>query len=244
MTRQLWLKAGSWTMWRITGPSARERLLAQGVRDLPGWTLRVALDYFVEVYGRAGTGEQYANKWLASRGLDHHPLGVELKRLLTMVDVGLLYDGLDVMNSAAFELIARRCYSIERVLVETGSESDAHVLLELFEAALCKSSRCFPASRGSPPGVGVSANFVADARPGSVPHSGTESSRSTMIGFCWQGNLALRGYVGIARPRACCGGWSVRSSLFSEFGSPGRICTHVCSGKGLRGLWDGVRTEY
>ena len=54
--------------------------------------------------------EQYANKWLANRGLDHHPLGVELKRLLTMVDVGLLYDGLDAMNSAAFELIARRCY--------------------------------------------------------------------------------------------------------------------------------------
>ena len=65
LTRQLWLKAGSWTMWRITGPSARERLLAQGVRELPGWTLRVALHYFVEVYGRAGSGEQYANKWLA-----------------------------------------------------------------------------------------------------------------------------------------------------------------------------------
>ena len=144
LTRQLWLKAGSWTMWRITGPSARERLLAQGVRDLPGWTLRVALDYFVEVYGRAGTGEQYANKWLASRGLDHHPLGVELKRLLTMVDVGLLYDGLDVMNSAAFELIARRCYSIERVLVETGSESDAYVLLELFEAALLQEQQLLP----------------------------------------------------------------------------------------------------
>ena len=90
LTRQLWLKAGSWTMWRITGPSARERLLAQGVRDLPGWTLRVALHYFVV--------------------LDHHPLGAELTRLLTMVDVGLLYDGLDVMNSAAFELIARRCF--------------------------------------------------------------------------------------------------------------------------------------
>ena len=56
LTRQLWLKAGSWTMWRITGPSARERLLTQGVRELPGWTLRVALDYFVEVYGRANSG--------------------------------------------------------------------------------------------------------------------------------------------------------------------------------------------
>ena len=111
-------------MWRITGPSARERLLAQGVRELPGWTLRVALHYFVV--------------------LDHHPLGAELTRLLTMVDEGLLYDGLDVMNSAAFELIARRCYSIERVLVETGSESDARVLLELFEAALLQEQPLLP----------------------------------------------------------------------------------------------------
>ena len=95
-------------MWQITGPSARERLLGQGVRELPGWKLRVALQYFVEVYGRAGWGEQYAKKWLASRELDHHPLGEELARLLTMVDVGLPYDGLDVVDSAAFELSARR----------------------------------------------------------------------------------------------------------------------------------------
>ena len=119
-------------------------MLAQGVRKLPDWELRVAPQYFVEAYERAGCGEQYARKWLASRELDHHPLGEELTRFLTMVDVGLLYDGLDVVNSAAFELTTRRCYSIERVLVGPASESDAYALLELFDAALLQEQPLLP----------------------------------------------------------------------------------------------------
>ena len=48
------------------------------------------------------------------------------------------HDGLDVLNSAGFEWIARRCYSIERVLVETQSLSQAYALLEIYDAALLK----------------------------------------------------------------------------------------------------------
>ena len=55
-----------------------------------------------------------------------------------MVDASLFYDGLDVLNSAGFEWIARRCHSIERVLVETQSLSQAYALLEIYDAALLK----------------------------------------------------------------------------------------------------------
>ena len=73
LTRQLWLKAGSWTMWRISGPSAREKLLAQGVRELPGWTLRVPYTILLKCTGvpvrasSAQTSGWQVTDWIITR---------------------------------------------------------------------------------------------------------------------------------------------------------------------------------
>ena len=48
------------------------------------------------------------------------------------------YDGLDVLNFAGVEWVARRCYSIERGLMETQSLSQTYDLLEVYDAALLK----------------------------------------------------------------------------------------------------------
>ena len=101
-------------------------------------TKRVAPSYFLEVYRLSGSGEAYASGWLADRELQENPLGDELRCLLFMVDAALFYEGLDVLNSAGFEWVARRCCSIERVLMETQSLSQAYDLLEVYEAALLK----------------------------------------------------------------------------------------------------------
>ena len=135
-------------MWRTGTCYAGELFLAHRIRELPEWeshpvfdgrlTKRVAPSYFLEVYRRSGSGEAYASGWLADRELQNHPLGDELRCWLFMVDASLFYDGLDVLNSAGFEWIARRCYSIERVLVEIQSLSQAYALLEIYDAALLK----------------------------------------------------------------------------------------------------------
>ena len=75
---------------------------------------------------------------MADRELQENALGDELRCLLFMVDAALFYDGLVVLNSAGFEWVARRCYSIERGLMETQSLSQTYDLLEVYDAALLK----------------------------------------------------------------------------------------------------------
>ena len=77
----------------MIGHSARAKfktLLARGVRELPGWTLRVAMQYFVELYGRANCATEYAKSWLANRELQGHPLGKELRYWLSRNDISTL----------------------------------------------------------------------------------------------------------------------------------------------------------
>ena len=75
---------------------------------------RLGPDYFKQVYGREKCGADYAIAWLREHGLIEHVEAQELVHYLQAVDAFLFYDGVDIMNSSACEVLARRCIAIER----------------------------------------------------------------------------------------------------------------------------------
>ena len=86
-------------------------------REMAGWPFaqkRLGPDYFKQVYGREKCGADYAIAWLREHGLIEHVEAQELVHYLQAVDAFLFYDGVDIMNSSACEVLARRCIAIER----------------------------------------------------------------------------------------------------------------------------------
>ena len=65
-------------------------------------------------YGLEKCGVDYATKWLKAHGLTAHFEANELVHHLQVLDALLFYDGVDIVNSAGCEIIARRCIAIER----------------------------------------------------------------------------------------------------------------------------------
>jgi len=79
---------------------------------------RLAKGYFANVYRGDARGVDYARNWLRAHGCLECKLAAQMITMLAIVDDGLLYDGFNVCDSAAFEIIARRCYGIERAYGE------------------------------------------------------------------------------------------------------------------------------
>ena len=75
---------------------------------------RLGPEYFTQVYGLEKCGVDYATKWLKEHGLTAHFEANELVHHLQVLDALLFYDGVDIVNSAGCEIIARRCIAIER----------------------------------------------------------------------------------------------------------------------------------
>ena len=81
--------------------------------DTPGDS-RVAPLYFAQVYQNDRRGAQYAKEWIAAHHLEDCELIQELEFHLMRADTALLYDGMNILNAASFEVLARRCYGLER----------------------------------------------------------------------------------------------------------------------------------
>ena len=75
---------------------------------------RVAPLYFAQVYQNDQRGAQYAKEWIAAHHLEDCELIQELEFHLMRADTALLYDGMNILNAASFEVLARRCYGLER----------------------------------------------------------------------------------------------------------------------------------
>ena len=67
---------------------------------------------------------EYARKWIRDHGLHKHRKAEQMVVLLMSVDEALLYDVVDILDSAAFEVIARRCYALEKVFAKCRTEND------------------------------------------------------------------------------------------------------------------------
>ena len=98
-------------------PSSPPGALVAEFREMAGWPFaqkRLGPEYFTKVYGLEKCGVDYATKWLKAHGLTAHFEANELVHHLQVLDALLFYDGVDIVNSAGCEIIARRCIAIER----------------------------------------------------------------------------------------------------------------------------------
>ena len=100
------------------------------VRGFADWPFpgkyRVAPHYFAQVYQSGKTGLQYARDWISAHHLDDCELAQELVANLMCADTALLYDGVNILNAASFEVIARRCYGLERAFELCSEPGDWH----------------------------------------------------------------------------------------------------------------------
>ena len=91
-------------------------------REVAAWPFaqkRLGPEYFTQVYGLEKCGVDYATKWLKEHGLTAHFEANELVHHLQVLDALLFHDGVDIVNSAGCEIIARRCIAIERTYTES-----------------------------------------------------------------------------------------------------------------------------
>ena len=108
-------------------------MLAHGknLTQFKGWPFlgtagaaRVAPWYYPQVYQSGKRGTQYAEDWMRAHGLMKNKLAAQMKTLLLQVDEALLYDGINILNSAAFEVTARRCYGLKKAFELCRNEND------------------------------------------------------------------------------------------------------------------------
>ena len=78
----------------------------------------------MQVYRGGRRGTEYAKQWLEEHGLKKSYMAQQMVVLLTAADEALLYDRTNILNSAAFEVIARRCYALEKAFAECKTEQD------------------------------------------------------------------------------------------------------------------------
>jgi hypothetical protein len=128
-------------------PAEELEAMARDVKDFKDWpfsgtaaAVRVAPAYFAHVYGRGQWGEEYAQQWLRGHGVEKNPVAEQLRFMLGMADAAVRYDGINILNSASFEIAARRCYGLEKAFAACRREEDwqdpetSKVKLELLEA--------------------------------------------------------------------------------------------------------------
>ena len=105
--------------------------LAKGYRVMEDWPFagtaaadRVAPDYLATVYRGGRRGVDYAEDWIKNHGLSRNHMAQQMRHELGVIDQMLLYDGIDIVNSSAAEMICRRCYALERVFDDVHCEAD------------------------------------------------------------------------------------------------------------------------
>ena len=106
--------------------------LAEGFRpEMPAWPFagtaagdRVAPQYLAGVYRSGRRGVEYAEGWLRDHGFAKNHMAQNMKHNLHAIDEMLMYDGVDVINSAGVEILARRCYALELVFEDCKTDQD------------------------------------------------------------------------------------------------------------------------
>ena len=106
--------------------------LAEGFRpEMPAWPFagtaagdRVAPQYLAGVYRSGRRGVEYAEGWLRDHGPTKNHMAQNMKHNLHAIDEMLMYDGVDVINSAGVEILARRCYALELVFEDCKTDQD------------------------------------------------------------------------------------------------------------------------
>ena len=91
------------------------------IQDFDDWPFagtsgesRVAPFYYPQVYQGGRRGVQYAKDWIAAHKLEKCNLAHQMTVNLMMADTALLYDNANILNMASFEILARRCYGLEK----------------------------------------------------------------------------------------------------------------------------------
>ena len=94
---------------------------AKEIDDFEDWPFkgtaaetRVAPMYYPQVYQGNRRGVQYAKEWIAAHRLEKCNLANQMVLHMMQADTALLYDNYNILNSASFEILARRCYGLER----------------------------------------------------------------------------------------------------------------------------------
>ena len=75
---------------------------------------RLATGYFAQVYRGGRRGVDYARDFMQKHGCNDCKLVGQLVLLLSIADEALMYDDVNICDTASMEIIARRCYGIER----------------------------------------------------------------------------------------------------------------------------------
>ena len=110
-----------------------DAIMAQGseLKEFEDWPFagtagadRVAPWYFPQVYRGDRRGTEYARTWIEAHGLRKNHMAQQMVMLLMAVDEALPYDRINILNSASFEIIARRCYALEKVFEKCKTEQD------------------------------------------------------------------------------------------------------------------------
>ena len=130
----------------------RPAQLLRDYREMPDWPFadtlaedRLAPEYLVRVYGRGRLAIDHADAWLRENGLQQDSEACELRHLLGVIDQMLMYDGMDVVNSAACEMIARRCLAIEATYGAGGHGSSGLQGFETYDISSMSSEVRIPA---------------------------------------------------------------------------------------------------
>ena len=130
----------------------RPAQLLRDYREMPDWPFadtlaedRLAPEYLVRVYRRGRLAIDHADAWLRENGLQQDSEACELRHLLGVIDQMLMYDGMDVVNSAACEMIARRCLAIEATYGAGGDGSSGLQGFETYDISSMSSEVRIPA---------------------------------------------------------------------------------------------------
>ena len=89
-----------------------------------GYQQRLAPNYLAQVYKSGQTGVEYARKWLRDHGLSGCAPAQEMLSIMEAFDDSIMSGLTDVVNSVAFEKLARRAYGLERAFEDCFQEED------------------------------------------------------------------------------------------------------------------------
>ena len=89
-----------------------------------GYRSRLAPTYLAQVYRSGQPASTYAANWLKTHSLEKCAPAQEMISIMEAVDDSIVQDERDVINSVAFEKLARRAYGLERAYEDVKCEED------------------------------------------------------------------------------------------------------------------------
>jgi len=81
-------------------------------------SVRLAAEYLAPIYGSGRRGVYYARQYISDHGMEGTHLGAVFERIFCILDEIILFDGINVLNMAGGEYLARWAYAIEKATSE------------------------------------------------------------------------------------------------------------------------------